>query len=277
MGIAFIFILVLVVSLIVAASNSANEERREKMKDLEKRITTTGFSSFTFKLKGSGYCSDVAKELLANIKEGDAVVLMPEFFNEYDKYAISVRYIGKHIGYVDRTTAFHWAGKLFTGSEPNYRLCVAKSVTLNEGYDIPLVEFEVFYRDFHGEAKIDLKHSGPYYAFIDPVEGCGRDLAEDLTKRGFIYVEESKEIINTHPEWYDLSEGVDEDLIEKWKNEDIKYLRWFVQSLYKGIIVDGKAKSRFLKQAATDRIYGNNEKLEKLLNRYLEFKELKLK
>lgn len=267
--------IIICIAVIISIVSSGNAER--KRKEEAKRNKRTGFSSFTFKLRGSNYCSDISKDFLKNIKVNDAVLLMPEFFNEYDKYAISVRYIGKHIGYVDRTTAYHWAEKLFTGSDPNYQLCVAKSVTINEGYDFPLVEFEVFYRDFYGEAKIDLKHFGPYYAFIDPIAGCGKDLSEDLTKRGFIYVEESKEIINTHPEWYDLIEGVDEDLKEKWRNEDIKFLKWFIQSLYTGIIVDGNAKSRFLKQAATDRIYGNNEKLEKLLDRYLEFKELSLK
>ena len=278
MAIAFIVILVFVVFLIAVASKSANEERREKMKDLEKRITTTGFSSFTFKLKGSGYCSDVAKEFLANIKEGDAVVLMPEFFNEFDKYAISVRLYGKHIGYVDRSVAYEWAGRLFDGGEPNYRLCVAKTVTLNEGFDYPIVEFEVFYRKFGGVAKIDFKHCGADYVYIDPIEGCGKDLKEDLEKRFFTLCTISKEIINTHPEWYNINkEDTNDDLNNNWYFEDVKYLKTFIFELYTGQINRESTKEQFLKRVSMDRVYGNNEKLKLLLGRYLEFKELELK
>ena len=101
--------IIICIAVIISIVSSGNAER--KRKDEAERNKRTGFSSFTFKLKGSNYCSDISKDFLKNIKVNDAVLLMPEFFNEYDKYAISVRYIGKHIGYVDRTTAYHWAEK----------------------------------------------------------------------------------------------------------------------------------------------------------------------
>lgn len=272
-----IVVIVIAIPMIIAASSEASEQEDANRKAQERRFTHTGFSSFTFKLKGSNYCSDLAKEFLSDIQEGDAVVLMPEFFNEYDKYAISVRLFGKHIGYVDRTTACHWAEKLFEGSAPNYRLCVAKEVILNEGYDYPVVEFEVFYKDNQGQAKIDYKHEGPKWVYVDPVEGCGKDLTEDIVKRGFILSEVSREVVNTHPEWYGLNDKTDDDLNEKWHGEDVQHLKQFIFDLYSGAFTQQNAKSKFLKQVAMDRIYGNNEKLEKLLDMYLDFKELELK
>ena len=279
MAIAFIVILVFVVFLIATASNSANEEKREKMKDSEKRITTTGFSSFTFKLKGSGYCSDVAKEFLANIKEGDAVVLMPEFFNEFDKYAISVRLYGKHIGYVDRSAAYEWAGRLFDGGEPNYRLCVAKTVTLNEGFDYPIVEFEVFYRKHGGVANIDFKHEGPNFVYVNPIEGCGVDLTDDIMNRSCIVSKISCEIIHTHPEYYqaEREKVKNDEVVDDWKAEDEKALLSFIENLYKGIVLEENGKTQFLRDIAKDRIYGTNKILIKLLDEYLSFKELDLK
>lgn len=279
MVVLVIIILVVVLLFAIPIYMSANEEEKEELKRQDKRFSNTGFSSFTFKLKGSNYCSDLAKEFLKEIKEGDAVVLMPEFFNEYDKYAISVRLFGRHIGYVDRTAAYHWAEKLFGGSAPNYRLCVAKKVTLNEGFDYPVVDFEVFYKDTEGTAKFNFKHGGPDYIYVDPIEGCGKDVAEDIVKRHFLFSEVSREMVYTHPEWYGLDDDADEedDLTEKWHEEDVQHLKQFIFNLYSGAFVDAKAKSKFLKQVAMDRIYGNNDKLERLLNRYLEFKELKLK
>ena len=272
-----IIIVILAVSFMFPLLQDANEQEESERKAQERRFTHTGFSSFTFKLKGSNYCSDLAKEFLANIQEGDAVVLMPEFFNEYDKYAISVRLFGKHIGYVDRTSAYHWAENLFGGSVPNYRLCVAKKVTLNEGYEFPVVDFEVFYKDSQGQARIDYKHEGPKYVYVDPVEGCGKDLADDIVKQGFILSEVSREVVNTHPEWYGLNNKTDEDLNEKWHDEDVQHLKQFIFDLYSGAFTQQNAKTKFLKKVAMDRIYGNNEKLEKLLDMYLDFKELKLK
>ena len=272
-----ILIVILVISFIFPLLQDANEQEESERKAQERRFTHTGFSSFTFKLKGSNYCSDLAKEFLADIQEGDAVVLMPEFSNEYDKYAISVRLFGKHIGYVDRTSAYHWAENLFGGSIPNYRLCVAKKVTLNEGYEFPVVDFEVFYKDSQGQARIDYKHEGPKYVYVDPVEGCGKDLADDIVKRGFILSEVSREVVNTHPEWYGLNNKTDEDLNEKWHDEDVQHLKQFIFDLYSGAFTQQNAKTKFLKKVAMDRIYGNNEKLEKLLDMYLDFKELKLK
>lgn len=272
-----IIIVILAVSFMFPLLQDANEQEESERKAQERRFTHTGFSSFTFKLKGSNYCSDLAKEFLANIQEGDAVVLMPEFFNEYDKYAISVRLFGKHIGYVDRTSAYHWAENLFGGSVPNYRLCVAKKVTLNEGYEFPVVDFEVFYKDSQGQARIDYKHEGPKYVYVDPVEGCGKDLADDIVKRGFILSEVSREVVNTHPEWYGLNNKTDEDLNEKWHDEDVQHLKQFIFDLYSGAFTQQNAKTKFLKKVAMDRIYGNNEKLEKLLDMYLDFKKLKLK
>lgn len=272
-----IIIVILAVSFMFPLLQDANEQEESERKAQERRFTHTGFSSFTFKLKGSNYCSDLAKEFLANIQEGDAVVLMPEFFNEYDKYAISVRLFGKHIGYVDRTSAYHWAENLFGGSVPNYRLCVAKKVTLNEGYEFPVVDFEVFYKDSQGQARIDYKHEGSKYVYVDPVEGCGKDLADDIVKRGFILSEVSREVVNTHPEWYGLNNKTDEDLNEKWHDEDVQHLKQFIFDLYSGAFTQQNAKTKFLKKVAMDRIYGNNEKLEKLLDMYLDFKELKLK
>ena len=272
-----ILIVILVISFIFPLLQDANEQEESERKAQERRFTHTGFSSFTFKLKGSNYCSDLAKEFLADIQEGDAVVLMPEFFNEYDKYAISVRLFGKHIGYVDRTSAYHWAENLFGGSIPNYRLCVAKKVTLNEGYEVPVVDFEIFYKDSQGQARIDYKHEGPKYVYVDPVEGCGKDLADDIVKRGFILSEVSREVVNTHPEWYGLNNKTDEDLNEKWHDEDVQHLKQFIFDLYSGAFTQQNAKTKFLKKVAMDRIYGNNEKLEKLLDMYLDFKELKLK
>ena len=272
-----IVVIVIAIPMIIAASSEASEKEDANRKAQERRFTHTGFSSFTFKLKGSNYCSDLAKEFLKEIKEGDAVVLMPEFFNEYDKYAISVRLFGRHIGYVDRTAAYHWAEKLFGGSAPNYRLCVAKKVTLNEGFDYPVVDFEVFYKDSQGQARIDYKHEGPKYVYVDPVEGCGKDLADDIVKRGFILSEVSREVVNTHPEWYGLNNKTDEDLNEKWHDEDVQHLKQFIFDLYSGAFTQQNAKTKFLKKVAMDRIYGNNEKLEKLLDMYLDFKELKLK
>lgn len=279
MVVLVIIILVVVLLFAIPIYMSANEEEKEELKRQDKRFSNTGFSSFTFKLKGSNYCSDLAKEFLKEIKEGDAVVLMPEFFNEYDKYAISVRLFGRHIGYVDRTVAYHWAEKLFGGSAPNYRLCVAKKVTLNEGFDYPVVDFEVFYKDTGGTAKFNFKHGGPDYIYVDPIEGCGKDVAEDIVKRHFLFSEVSREMVYTHPEWYGLDDDADEedDLTEKWHEEDVQYLKQFIFDLYSGAFVDVKAKSKFLKRVSMDRVYGNNEKLERLLNRYLEFKELKLK
>ena len=274
-----IVVIVIAIPMIIAASSEASEKEDANRKAQERRFTHTGFSSFTFKLKGSNYCSDLAKEFLKEIKEGDAVVLMPEFFNEYDKYAISVRLFGRNIGYVDRTAAYHWAEKLFGGSAPNYRLCVAKKVTLNEGFDYPVVDFEVFYKDHEGTAKFNFKHGGPDYIYVDPIEGCGKDMAEDIVKRHFLFSEVSREMVYTHPEWYGLDDDTDggDDLNEKWHEEDVQHLKQFIFDLYSGLFVDVKAKSKFLKQVAMNRIYGNNEKLEKLLDRYLEFKELKLK
>lgn len=279
MVVLVIIILVVVLLFAIPIYISANEAEKEELKKQDKRFSNTGFSSFTFKLKGSNYCSDLAKEFLKEIKEGDAVVLMPEFFNEYDKYAISVRLFGRHIGYVDRTAAYHWAEKLFGGSAPNYRLCVAKKVTLNEGFDYPVVDFEVFYKDTEGTAKFNFKHGGPDYIYVDPIEGCGKDVAEDIVKRHFLFSEVSREMVYTHPEWYGLDDDADEedDLTEKWHEEDVQHLKQFIFDLYSGAFVDVKAKSKFLKRVSMDRIYGNNDKLERLLNRYLEFKELKLK
>lgn len=279
MVVLVIIILVVVLLFAIPIYMSANEQEKEELKRQDKRFSNTGFSSFTFKLKGSNYCSDLAKEFLKEIKEGDAVVLMPEFFNEYDKYAISVRLFGRHIGYVDRTAAYHWAEKLFGGSAPNYRLCVAKKVTLNEGFDYPVVDFEVFYKDTEGTAKFNFKHGGPDYIYVDPIEGCGKDVAEDIVKRHFLFSEVSREMVYTHPEWYGLDDDADEedDLNEKWHEEDVQHLKQFIFDLYSGAFVDVKAKSKFLKRVSMDRIYGNNDKLERLLNRYLEFKELKLK
>lgn len=279
MAIAFIVILVFVVSLIVLASNSANEERREKMKGLEKRITTTGFSSFTFKLKGSGYCSDVAKEFLANIKEGDAVVLMPEFFNEFDKYAISVRLNGKHIGYVDRSVAYEWANRLFDGSTPNYHLCVAKTVTLNDGFEYPVVDFEVFYRKWSGVAKIDSEHQGPDFVYVNPIDGCGVDLSDDITKRSCIVSKVSREIIHTHPEYYqeEKEKVKDDEILYNWKYEDEKALLSFIEKLHNGSMLLNNGKSLFLREIQKNRIYGTNKILKKLIDEYLSFKELELK
>lgn len=275
--IIIIIVIVIAIPMIISAASEASEQEDANRKAQERRFTHTGFSSFTFKLKGSNYCSDLAKDFLADIQEGDAVVLMPEFFNEYDKYAISVRLFGKHIGYVDRTTACHWAEKLFEGSTPNYRLCVAKEVILNEGYDYPVVEFEVFYKDNQGQAKVDYKHEGPKWVYVDPVEGCGKDLTEDIVKRGFILSEVSREVVNTHPEWYGLNDKMDDDLNEKWHEEDVQHLKQFIFDLYSGAFTQQNAKSKFLKQVAMDRIYGHNEKLEKLLDMYLDFKEIELK
>ena len=272
-----IMIVILAVSFMFPLLQDANEQEESERKAQERRFTHTGFSSFTFKLKGSNYCSDLAKEFLKEIKEGDAVVLMPEFFNEYDKYAISVRLFGRHIGYVDRTSAYHWAENLFGGSVPNYRLCVSKKVTLNEGYEFPVVDFEVFYKDSQGQSRIDYKHEGPKYVYVDPVEGCGKDLADDIVKRGFILSEVSREVVNTHPEWYGLNNNTDEDFNEKWHDEDVQHLKQFIFDLYSGAFTQQNAKTKFLKKVAMDRIYGNNEKLEKLLDMYLDFKELKLK
>lgn len=277
MELVFIVIgIIICTSIIIVIVSKGNAER--KIREEEERKKRTGFSSFTFKLKGSNHCSDIAREILQKIKQGDAVLLMPEFFNEYDRYAISVRMFGKHIGYMDRTTAFHWAERLFTGSAPSYHLCIAQKVELNEGFDLPLVEFEVFYKDKDGRTRFDFKHEGPMYSYVNPVEGCGQDLTDDITNKRFILSEISKEIINTFPEIYGLGTDVsDDDLNEKWYEEDVQYLKEFIRDLHTGAIDDIKAKSKFLRNAANDRVYGNNDKLKVLLNSYLEFKELKLK
>lgn len=277
MELVFIVIgIIICISIIIVIVSKGNAER--KIREEEERKKRTGFSSFTFKLKGSNHCSDIARDILRKIKEGDAVLLMPEFFNEYDRYAISVRMFGKHIGYMDRTTAFHWAEKLFMGTTPNYHLCIARKVELNEGFDLPLVEFEVFYKDKDGRARFDFKHEGPTYSYVNPVEGCGQDLADDITNKRFILSEISKEVVNTFPEIYGLGKDVaDDDLNEKWYEEDVQYLKEFICDLHTGAIDDIKAKSKFLRNAANDRVYGNNDKLKVLLNCYLEFKELKLK
>lgn len=273
-------IIVVLIFLMMTMGGLSEERRQEEqeLKEQERRLLTTGFSSFSFNLKGSNHCSDIARDLLQKIKQGDAVLLMPEFFNEYDRYAISVRMFGKHIGYMDRTTAFHWAEKLFTGSTPNYHLCIAKKVELNEGFDLPMVEFEVFYKDKDGRARFDFKHEGPMYSYVNPVEGCGQDLTDDITNKRFILSEISKEVVNTFPEIYGLGTDVsDDDLNEKWYEEDVQYLKEFIRDLHTGAIDDIKAKSKFLRNAAKDRVYGNNDKLKVLLNSYLEFKEVKLK
>lgn len=277
MELVFIVIgIIICTSIIIVIVSKGNAER--KIREEEERKKRTGFSSFTFKLKGSNHCSDIAREILQKIKQGDAVLLMPEFFNEYDRYAISVRMFGKHIGYMDRTTAFHWAERLFTGSTPNYHLCIARKVELNEGFDLPLVEFEVFYKDKDGRTRFDVKHEGPMYSYVNPVEGCGQDLTDDITNKRFILSEISKEVVNTFPEIYGLGNDVsDDDLNEKWYEEDVQYLKEFIRDLHTGAIDDIKAKSKFLRNAAKDRVYGNNDKLKVLLNSYLEFKEMKLK
>lgn len=277
--VVLVIVLLLVLFLFAyPAYMDAKEKEKEELKKQERRFSITGYSSFTFKLKGSNYCSDIAKGFLKDIKEGDCVVLMPEFFNEFDRYAISVRLFGRHIGYVDRTEAYHWAEKLFGGSAPNYELCIAKTVTLNEGYEYPLVTFEVFYKDVNGKAKFNHKNKGADYIYIDPIEGCGKDLAEDLTKRFFTLSQVSREIIYTHPELYGLDEVQedDDDLNEKWHDEDVQFLKEFIFGLYSGAFQDVKAKTKFLQNAAKDRVYGNNDKLKVLLSRYLDFKEIML-
>lgn len=270
--------IIICIAVIISIVSSGNAER--KRKEEAERKKRTGFSSFSFELKGSNYCSDLAKDLLRDIKEGTAVVLMPEFFNEYDRYAISVRLNGKHIGYMDRTNAYHWAEKLFDGcSNPKYHLCVASKVTLNEGFEYPLVEFEVFYREWDGEAKIDKNHPGPNFVYVNPIEGCGIDLVEDIAKRSCIVSKLSCEIIHTHPEYYQaIKEKVgDDEVLAKWKEEDEDALLDFIKELHCGNFTSLEHKKLFLKNVSKDRIYGNNTILKKLINEYLEFKELDMK
>ena len=274
--IGIVICVAVIVSIASAGLADVKQKEEAELRRQERRLSVTGYGSFGFTLKGSNYCSDTAKEFLRGINEGDAVVLMPEFFNEFDKYAISVRYLGKHIGYMDRTTAFHWAEKLFTGDEPNYRLCVATKVEQNEGYDTPLVEFEVYYKEPNGKARFNFKHDGPKYIYVNPVEGCGQDLTEDIAQRGFLLSEISREVVNTFPELYKDAK-VDEELQEKWHEEDVQFLKQFIYELYTSGTNDARFKSHFLRKAEMDRVYGNGINLKILIESYLEFKELKLK
>ena len=271
-----VIVLVLVSTLIAGANEQAELEKKQEQQTLERRLSYTGFSELKFTLKGSNHCTEDEKEIFSHLKKNKELILLPEPWNPIDKSAISVCFYGKKIGYMDRTNAFHFRNILFQDNEIKYKTCFVREISQNEGYDTPLVEISVIYPDPKGKARVFGNQTSCDFVYIDPIEGCGIDLVKDIMK-GFVVSEVSKEIINTHPEWYEtedkqLFDG--DDLPTLWRTEDAGYLKEFIKELHEGKIATKRNEKSFLNKL--ERTYGDNEVLERLIDNYLKYKNIKL-
>lgn len=180
----FVFILLIVALMLAVLLRVASQDKKnEELAALDRRLKYTGMSEIKFTLKGSGYRTEEEKEVFKNLKEGKRVILLQEPWNPVDKNAISVWFHGKRIGYMDRDKAYAHKNDLFGKANVEYKYCVVSKIIWNEDYDTPIVDLSAYYSTSNGTAVLNINKTSIDFTYIDPIEGCGNNLMEDIQKK----------------------------------------------------------------------------------------------
>lgn len=236
------------------------EEEKPKEKDRYTRF-------LTFNVQGTNFADEKGKEYIKNLKVGDPVLLVPEFYNPYDCNAVAVHIDGVRIGYMPSSLAATVAKSIFPGHSANYTLCQVSEVVKDEVYAMPIIELAVFAKTSDGEDQL-ISDREPDILYVEPIEGCGQNLVDDILHRGYLLSLYARQMIYSHPEWYEECEE------ETSKDEDDEFFISFVNRIYFGGIKDKEDYQDFLKDVRRNRVRGDNKLLIKRIKHYLKLKNL---
>ncbi len=248
-----------------AAEREAKE--RERVEEQKQPDRYTRF--LTFNVQGTNFADEKGKEYIKNIKVGDPVLLVPEFYNPYDCNAVAVHVNGVRIGYMPSSIAATVAKSIFPGHSANYTLCQVSEVVNDEVYEMPIIELTVFAKTADGKDQ-PISDREPDILYVEPIEGCGQDLVDDILHRGYLLSLYARQMIYSHPEWYEEYDG------ESSKDEDDEFFISFVNRIYFGGIKDKEDYQDFLKDVRRDRVRGDNKILIKRIKHYLKIREIEL-
>lgn len=247
-----------------AAEKEAKEH--DRVEDQKQPDRYTRF--LTFNIAGMNRASERGKELANELAVGDAVVLVPEFYNIYDNNAIAIYIYGTRIGYMPASLAATVAKTIFTGHSANYTVCQVSEIIKDDKYEMPIIQLAVFAKTKTGEDAL-ISDKEPALIYIEPIEGCGVDYIDDILHKGYLMSLHARQMIYSHPEWY---EGED----ELHKDEDDDFFMRFINKLFFGGIKDKEDYQDFLKDVRRDRVRGDNKILIKRIKHYLKIREIEL-
>lgn len=221
----------------------------------------------TFNVLGTNFADEKGKEYIKSLKVGDPVLLVPEFYNPYDCNAVAVHVNGVRIGYMPSSLAATVAKSIFPGHSANYTLCQVSEVVNDEVYEMPIIELAVFAKTADGKDQL-ISDREPDILYVEPIEGCGQNLVDDILHRGYLLSLFARQMIYSHPEWYEEYDG------ESSKDEDDEFFISFVNRIYFGGIKDKEDYQDFLKDVRRDRVRGDNKILIKRIKHYLKIKNI---
>jgi len=221
----------------------------------------------TFNVQGTNFADEKGKEYIKSLKVGDPVLLVPEFYNPYDCNAVAVHVNGVRIGYMPASLAATVAKTIFPGHSANYTLCQVSEVVNDEVYEMPIIELAVFAKTADGKDQL-ISDREPDILYVEPIEGCGQDLVDDILHRGYLLSIFARQMIYSHPEWYEEYDG------ESSKDEDDEFFISFVNRIYFGGIKEKEDYQDFLKDVRRDRVRGDNKILIKRIKHYLKIRNI---
>ena len=193
------------------------------------------------------------------------MLLVPEFYNPYDCNVVAVHVNGVRIGYMPSSLAATVAKSIFPGHSANYTLCQVSEVVNDEVYEMPIIELAVFAKTADGKDQL-ISDREPDILYIEPIEGCGQNLVDDILHRGYLLSIFARQMIYSHPEWYEEYDG------ESSKDEDDEFFISFVNRIYFGGIKDKEDYQEFLKDVRRDRVRGDNKILIKRIKHYMKLR-----
>lgn len=243
------------------------KEEKQKAKQAEEKKPDRYTRFLTFNVQGTNFADEKGKEYIKNLKVGDPVLLVPEFYNPYDCNAVAVHINGVRIGYMPSSLAATVAKSIFPGHSANYTLCQVSEVVKDEIYAMPIIELAVFAKTSDGEDQL-ISDREPDILYVEPIEGCGQNLVDDILHRGYLLSLYARQMIYSHPEWYEECEE------ETSKDEDDEFFISFVNRIYFGGIKDKEDYQDFLKDVRRNRVRGDNKLLIKRIKHYLKLKNL---